>query len=254
MWRRRPGLMLLGLVPALVVLVLIGGALVALLLTVGDVVSWATSFADDWNEALRTALQFGLAVLVVLVSLFVASAVFTGLTLAVGEAFYSRIWREAELMLGGDVPEDDLSFWRSVRDGLALAAYGLLAAVVVIIIGLIPLVGAVVGVVLGLLVSGRLLAGELLIRPLEPRGLDRADRRSLIAGHRATVLGFGVTTQLFFLIPMGAVVVMPAAVVGATMLARDLLPGWTARMPGRHDQGNQGSSFKASSTPLWKVE
>ncbi|MBJ7530641.1 MAG: hypothetical protein JHD04_14105, partial [Nocardioides sp.] len=40
MWRRRPGLMALGMVPALIVLVVVVAALVGLLLTVDDLVGW----------------------------------------------------------------------------------------------------------------------------------------------------------------------------------------------------------------------
>ena len=38
-------------------------ALVALLLHVGDLVAWATPFADDWTGGLRDLLRLGLAVL-----------------------------------------------------------------------------------------------------------------------------------------------------------------------------------------------
>ena len=93
----------------------------------------------------------------------------------------------------------------------------------VLLVGFLPVVGPLVGAVLGLLVSGRLLASELLTRPLEARGIDRDARRALLRRTAAAVLGFGVATQLCFLIPLGAIVVMPAAVVGATGLARDLL-------------------------------
>ena len=41
--------------------------------------------------------------------------------------------------------------------------------------------------------------------------------------HRARVLGFGVATQVTFLVPLGAVATMPAAVAGATLLARSML-------------------------------
>ena len=80
-----------------------------------------------------------------------------------------------------------------------------------------------VGAVLGFVVTGRVLAGELVARPLEARGLDRAQRTALCRPHRSRVLGFGLATQVFFVIPLGAIVVMPAAVVGATMLGRDLV-------------------------------
>lgn len=222
-WRRRPGLMLLGMVPALLVLVAVVAALVALLLHVGDLVAWATPFADDWTGGLRDLLRLGLAVLVVLGFVVVSSLTFTAITLTVGDPFYERIWAETERMLGGEVPDQGPGFWKSVKDGAALAGTGLLLGLGVFVLGLLPVVGAVVGLVLGVTVSGRLLAGELLSRPLEARGMDRVARAEVLRRDRATVLGFGVATQLCFLVPLGAVAVMPAAVAGATMLARDLL-------------------------------
>ena len=68
-----------------------------------------------------------------------------------------------------------------------------------------------------------LLADELTSRALVARGLDAAARRALRKDNRARVLGFGVATQLCFLVPLGAVLAMPAAVAGSTVLARTLL-------------------------------
>jgi len=222
MWRRRPGLMLLGMVPALIVLVVVLAALVALVANVGDLVAWLTPFADGWG-GFRTLLRVGLALLLVGGFVVLASVTFTGLTLAVGDPFYERIWRETERMLGGEVPENGVGFWRSLRDAGGLMLAGLAMAVVLVAIGFLPVVGAVVGAVLGFVVSARLLAGELVSRPLEARGLDRAARREVLAGHRPAVLGLGLATQAFFLVPFGAVAVMPAAVVGSTLLVREIL-------------------------------
>ncbi len=223
LWRTRPGLMLLGMVPALLVLLLVAGTLVVLLLQVGDLVAWATPFADDWATALRAVVRTGLALLLVVGFLVVASMTFTALALTLGDPFYARIWAETEQMLGGDVPDSGPGFWRSAADGLVLAGTGLLLGVGVLVLGLLPVVGTVVGLVLGVVVSGRLLAAELVSRALEARGLDRAARAEVLGRDRGAVLGFGVVTQLCFLVPLGAVAVMPAAVAGATMLARDLL-------------------------------
>ena len=228
MWRRRPGLMLLGMVPALIVLLVVVTALVVLIANVGDLVAWLTPFADEWG-GFRTLLRLGFALLVVGGSVLLASVTFTGLTLAVGDPFYERIWRETERMLGGEVPENGVGFWRSLRDAGVLMLAGVGMALVLAIIGFLPLVGAIVGAVLGFVVSGRLLAGELVSRPLESRGLDRLARKELLRGHGPSVLGLGLATQAFFLIPFGAVVVMPAAVVGSTMLAREVLDAAEAR-------------------------
>ncbi|HEY6800895.1 MAG TPA: hypothetical protein VI121_09645, partial [Agromyces sp.] len=55
------------------------------------------------------------------------------------------------------------------------------------------------------------------------RGIARSGRRALLRGHRAELLGFGIATQLCFMIPLGAIVTMPAAVAGSTLLARSAL-------------------------------
>ena len=223
LWRTRPRLMALGVVPALLVLVLLLGAFAALIWQVDDLTAWATPFADDWADPWRPLVRVLLAVAVLAGALLLSTVVFTGLTLAVGDPFYERIWAGVEEMLGDAPDGDGLPWWRSVRDGLALAGTGVLVALLLLVVGLVPVVGTLVALAGGLALSGRLLAAELLSRPLEARGLDRYARRDLLRRRRTTVWGFGLATQACFLVPLGAVVVMPAAVAGATMLARDLV-------------------------------
>ena len=223
LWRDRPRLMLLGIVPAVLVAIVVGMLLVVWLFKADDVVSWATPFADDWDDTVRTVFRVLLTVLAVVGAGMLAVVTFTGLTLAVGDPFYERIWKQVELSLGGDVPEQGVGWIRGAIDGLALVVLGIATAVLVFVIGLLPVVGAVAGAVLGLVLAGRLLAGELVSRPLEARGLDRAARRALLRPHRRALLGFGVCVQACFLVPFGGIAVMPAAVAGATYLARELL-------------------------------
>ncbi len=231
MWRQRPALMLLGLVPAAVVLVVLVGLFVAILLVADDLIEWATPFADDWSDLWQGLLRIGLYVAVVIGSLFLSMITFTGLTLAVGDPFYERIWKETELMIGGVVPDKGVGWLRGARDGLLLVLLGLATTILVFVIGLVPVVGPVVGPLLGLVIGGRLLAGELVSRALEARGMDRAAQKALLAGHRPTMLGFGVVVQLCFVIPFGAVLMMPAAVVGSTMLAREVLDAGVQESP-----------------------
>ncbi len=214
--------MVLGMVPALVVFAVLATGLVLLVLNLGDVSAWLTPFADDWADSVRGLLRVGLSLVLLMAAFSLSALSFTGLTLMVGEPFYERIWRETERMLGGAVPAGDLGLARAVRDGAVMIAIGAATAVVVVAVGFLPVVGALAGAVLGFVVAGRVLAAELISRPLEARGLDRAARASLLRLHRSRVLGFGLATQAFFVVPLGAIVVMPAAVVGATMLAREL--------------------------------
>lgn len=222
-WRRHPRRMTLGILPAVVVLLVLAAAFVGLLFLVDDLVAWVTPFADDWSDGVRRLTRLLLGVAVVLGAGLLAVISFTGLTLTVGDPVYERIWRATEGDLGGPVPEHDPGWWRSILDGLVLVLLGLATAVVVFVIGVVPLVGTIAGPVIGVLLAGRLVARELLSRPLAARGLDRKQQAALLAGHRGAMLGFGAAVQLCFLVPFGAIVMMPAAVAGATMLAREVL-------------------------------
>ncbi|CAN5551008.1 EI24 domain-containing protein [soil metagenome] len=222
--RARPRLLVLGMLPALLVLLVLTALFVVFAFRLGDLVGWLTPFADDWAGALRGLVRLLLGAALVVGVLMLFSALFVGLTLTVGDPFYARIWRETEAHLGGAVPAYEVSFLQSARDGLVLSAVGLGCSLLVVLSGFVPLVGPAFGVVLGTALSGRLVARELLGRPLEARGMDKAAQDALLRPHRSRVLGLGVATQLCFAIPFGAVLVMPSAVVAATMLARDVLP------------------------------
>lgn len=80
-----------------------------------------------------------------------------------------------------------------------------------------------VGGVFGAVVGGWLLALELTGTPFDARGLRLRDRRRALGRIRARTLGFGIATWVLFLVPLGAVVAMPAAVGGATLLMRTAL-------------------------------
>jgi CysZ protein len=222
-WRVDPGVMLLGLVPAAIVFVGLVWGLVALGVGLPGLVDWATPFADGWQEFWRNAFRALVAVVVFAGAAVLGFVTFTALTLIVGDPFYERIWKSVEGHVGGDVPAEGPSFWSGVRGGLVLLLQGLLSALVVAAAGFIPVVGSIAAAVLGAILTGRILARELSARALDSRGLTSADRRALYRRHRWRLLGFGIATQLCFLIPLGAVVTMPAAVAGATMLARAML-------------------------------
>lgn len=232
-WRRRPGAMALGLVPAAIVAIVLIAALTALGVTLPALTTAATPFAEDWVPFWRDFIRFGFGAAVFGGALFIAIVSFTALTLVVGEPFYERIWRTVERDLGGAVPDEDYPLWRSVVDGLSLIGRGILIAVAAALIGFIPVVGAVLGFVTGVLLTGWLLGDELSSRSLAARGMTSDARHALLRRHRARALGFGVATQLFFLIPLGAVVVMPAAVAGSTALSRSMLDDARAATPGR---------------------
>ncbi len=219
-WRRRPALMLFGMLPALIAAALV----VTVLVTIGlNAEQWATAitgFAAEWQADWRNALRTAVAIALVAGVLIGAFYGFTTLTLLIGDPFYERVWRRTEEDLGEFAPTP-VKFWRSFGDGLLLVLRAISYGLLTFLAGLVPLIGAVIGPVTGVLLGGHLIQRELTTRPLEARGIDGAVRSGVMRGSRARALGFGVATQLLYLVPGGAVFVMPAAVVGATLLARD---------------------------------
>ncbi|GAA5153639.1 EI24 domain-containing protein [Microbacterium pseudoresistens] len=232
-WKKRPGLMSLGLVPALIAAAVLLAALIPLAAFLGPISDAVTPFADGWADGWRAALRIAVSAVILIAALALAAAVFTALALVIGDPFYQRIWRAVEEDRGS-APAGEGSFWTTVGEGLRLVITGLLVSILVLLVGLIPVIGGIAAAVLGVVLTGRVLARELTGRAFDARDLDSQQRAALIRGGRARTLGFGAATQLCFLIPLGAVLVMPAAVAGATMMARDLLdrsPSPTASLP-----------------------
>ena len=73
--------------------------------------------------------------------------------------------------------------------------------------------------------GGVALAGLLLAQTMLSGLAHAEDRAALMKQHRGAMLGFGVCVQACFLVPFGGIAVMPAAVAGATYLAREALDG-----------------------------
>jgi CysZ protein len=218
LWRRRPGLMLLGLLPAMIVAAVFIASVVVIGVNLVGIARAITPFADSWDPQLAELFR-AIVALATLIGLITLGAFgFTAITLLAGEPVYERIWRAVE-MTHGEVPEgQEPGFWRSLGDSVRLFWRAVLTGVVLALIGIIPVVG-VVAVPLELLLSGRIVAEELTSRPLEARGLRRQERREVLRTRNPRVIGFGVAVHLCFLVPGGAILVMPAAVAGATELA-----------------------------------
>ncbi len=214
---------MLGLVPAAIVgLVLLGG-LITLGAFLPGIAEALTPFADGWPTLWATVIRVTMGTAVVGAALVLVAISFTALTLLVGDPFYERIWRSVEAEHGETRFDARYGFWQSVRDVLSLVGRGILISALALALGFIPVVGGVISAVVGVVLTGWLLADELTSRGLSARGLSNDERRMLRRRHRARTLGFGVATQLCFLVPLGAVVTMPAAVAGSTLLARSLL-------------------------------
>jgi len=226
-WSTTPRLMLLGAVPALIVGAIWIALLVALLSSLDGITVALTAFAERWGAGLRALLEVAVGVAVLVLAVVVGALTFTAVVLTVGDPFYERISRSVEERLGDPpAPRNEpvvRGVLRAARDGLVLLLTSLLIGLVAFLLGLIPVAGPVLAAVFGAVAGGWSLAVELTGTPFDARGFRLGERRRILRRSRARTLGFGVATWILFLVPFGAVIAMPAAVGGATVLTRAAL-------------------------------
>ncbi len=222
-----PGLVVLGLIPALITSLLLLAAIGTLIYFIGDVASAATWFAKGWTPGPRHLVEFLAGAGILGLALLVAVVTFTSITLAIGDPFYEKISERVEERLGGVPGEIELPWWRELGRGLAeavrLITVSALIGIVLFACGFLPVVGQTVVPAVGALVGGWFLAVELVGVPFARRGFGLAERRRVLRANRALALGFGTATFVLFLVPLIAVLVMPGAVAGGTLLARRVL-------------------------------
>jgi CysZ protein len=115
------------------------------------------------------------------------------------------------------------AFRRNAADSIRLILLSVSVSVPLFLAGFIPVVGQTVVPVLDAVIGGWLLAVELTGIPFNRRGLRLADRRRILRANRALCLGFGIPVFLLLLVPFAAILVVPAAVTGSTLLTRRVL-------------------------------
>jgi CysZ protein len=217
-----------GLLPGLIALVLYAAALTALALWGADFVAWATPFADDWSSPWLGLFRGLLTAVLFALSLLLAVVTFTAVTLLIGQPFYESLSEavDRDVSPDGTAPESGLPLWRELwisgRDSLRIVVRAALWGVLLFALGFVPVAGQTAVPVLGFFVTGFFLTEELTGVALQRRGVELRDRLALLRSRKTLVWGFGTPLALAFVVPFVAVFLMPGAVAGATLLARDL--------------------------------
>ncbi|MGI5246987.1 EI24 domain-containing protein [Dactylosporangium sp. CA-139066] len=222
-----PRLLLLGAIPAVITFALFAVAWAFLIIYIDEIASAMTWFADDWSDGLRKVVEFGAGAGVLVVAALISALTFTALTLLIGDPFYEVISERIEEGLGGTPGAVNLpwyrTLWPNLVDSIRLITLGIMLAIPLFLLGFIPIVGQTVVPVLNAIVGGWLITVELTGIPFNRRGLRLRDRRKILRANRSMALGFGIPVFLVLLLPVVAIVVVPAAVSGATLMTRRLL-------------------------------
>jgi CysZ protein len=223
-----------GLLPGLITLVLYLGVLVCLAVWGDDLVSWATPFADDWSSPWSGLFRGFLTAVLFALALLLAVLTFTAVTLLVGQPFYEALSERVDRSVSpdGTTPTSDLplarEMWISARDSLRVLVRATLWGVLLFALGFLPVLGQTVVPVVGFFVTGFFLTQELTAVALQRRGVELRARLALLRARRSLAWGFGAPLAAAFTVPLVSVFLMPGAVAGATLLARDLLGEETA--------------------------
>ncbi|WP_354497063.1 EI24 domain-containing protein [Mycetocola sp. 2940] len=240
LWATSPRLMLIGAIPGLVTLVIIVTAAVVLALNLENISTFLTPFADRWDEVYRTGIRLLVMAAIAGAGLLIFVYSYTAITLLIGQPFFERISERVEASLGGVPQQVDAPLLASIARGIGESVRILLVTLAIglglFVLGFIPVVGTVLAWILGAITGGWFLALELSTPAFERRGLPLRQRRAALGAQRSTTLGFGVAVFVLFLVPLGALVTMPAAAAGATLLARRSL-GETDRLPVQNASG-----------------
>jgi CysZ protein len=224
---RRPKLLLIGMLPAVLTTVILLGAMIALIANAGHLAALVTPFANGWSGGEQAATRLVAGVALVGGSVLLGLVGFTAVTLIVGGPFYEHIAEQIEDELGVTEGHLDLP-WRKqllagIRDGIVLLLRSLLFTVPLFIAGFIPAVGQTVVPVLVALVTAWFMALEVVAVPFYRRGIGLRKRTAVLRRRRMLAAGLGLPAALLCMIPLLAIVVMPAAFAGGVLVALDAL-------------------------------
>jgi CysZ protein len=236
-----PGAWPYAAVPLLLFLVL------ASALGVGAVVFVPDWIADALGPSTGTWSRIGAGALRVLGTV-AAVAVSTLIALALAQPLsgpaLERLVRMQEAKLGApERPETPflLDVGRSLKSMLVGYAFGLPAALILLVLGWVLPFAVVVTVPLNLLVAAFTIGWDICDYPLSVRGMRVRDRVRILWRHKSAVLGFSFGLALAALVPCLLFLFLPAGVAGATRLIHELE---------RHEGAQAARALAAPTAPM----
>jgi CysZ protein len=185
-----------------------------------DTLLWSQPHHPFW-VFVWTVLTYSMAALLFIVAVLLIYL----LASAIGSPFYDRLSAEVERIELGDVPGGHRWFAQGVWS-IAHSLIGLFLWVVLVvlasILNLIPGIGTVLEFIVTLAGTAFLVAREMLDGPLTRRRFSFAAKIGFVARHIAATGPFGLVSATLLWVPLLNFVVLPAAVVGGTLLYLDL--------------------------------
>lgn len=224
---RRPRLLWLGMLPAVLTTAILLGAMIALIVSIGDLTALATPFADGWAAGWRDAVRVAAGIAMIAGAVLLGLVGFTTVTLTIGGPFYEHIAERIEDDLGATAGHVRLSAWKAftmgIRDSIMLMLHSLMFTIPLFIAGFIPVIGQTLVPALVVLVTSWFLALEVVEVSFYRRGIGLRGRTRILRPRRLLVVGLGLPAALLSLIPLMTLVATPIVFAGGVLVALDAL-------------------------------
>ena len=211
---RHPRLWPLAALPALVAVVLVAiFALLGLLLAprVQAFVLPETGRYPEW-------IALPASVLLWIATVGAGAFLGLGIALALASPLLDQLSRRVEARARGLLGDASPGLVFEVGQSLRGALYFLLAAPVLFLLGLVPIVGPLLSLIWG----ARAVALQMTDPALTRRGMSFADKRRWHGEWRVETLGFGLAGMLGLIVPLANLLLGPALVTGGTLLVLEL--------------------------------
>lgn len=232
----RPGLKRFVLVPATISFAILSIVLICAFYQFSDLLEWllpSKNALSDWPEWLiwlanivLGVIKFLLYILFAALSLIITSFTYTILANLVASPFNGRLSEKTEEVYYSEKPviDTESSLFKDIPAAilheLRKIVYFLILLIPLVIISLIPVVN-IIAAPLWFIFGSWVLAVEYCDFPAGNHQIGFKELKGKLAEKRALSLGFGATASLLTLVPILNFFVMPAAVIGATLLWKE---------------------------------
>jgi CysZ protein len=211
---RHPSLWPLAALPAVVAVVLLAAGAVTGVYLIPRVEESFAPRAGAWPEWVELPASLLLWTATIGAGAFLG----LGLALLLAAPLLELLSRRVEGKARGRVVDSAASWWVEVGEALRAGLYFVIAAPVVLALGLVPLIGPLLAVMIG----ARALAMQMTDFALARHGASLKQR---LAWHRRWLpesQGFGLAGMVGMLVPFANLLIAPALVTGATLLVLDI--------------------------------
>jgi len=212
----KPGIRLYVLIPLAINLLLFSALIVFAFQQVEQWMMLVSGWLPDWLGFVDWLLWAVFAVLVVLLVVFT----FNVLANLVAAPFNGFLAEAVEVYLTGNKPDlPQRTLLGEVRAGLSRELvklrYYLPRALALLLLSMIPLLN-MAAPILWFLFGAWMMAIQYLDYPMDNNGVDFQQMRRRLGQQRLICLGYGAAVLMVAIVPLVNLIVMPAAVAGAT--------------------------------------